>query len=227
MTRVLNGEGAEHEPLPNDAQAVGVRIVLEDEEGRIVSESFGAGESAWELRKQGRGWTMVERDDVDWAMLADLRRPEGEQAALLPSTASEEAETGQDGNASLGMRGQLGQGPHDAARRASGDLGDGGGIVGDAPPSHREKTPELGSVTPRQNRKLTVPKSLKTWRTWRTWKMPEEIRRPRGRRRWSPTTLRPMEILPEETLAVVESLSCARLRMFSRVGMRPRRRRWP
>ena len=36
VTRVLNGEGAEHEPA-NDAQAVGVRIVLEDEEGRIVS----------------------------------------------------------------------------------------------------------------------------------------------------------------------------------------------
>ena len=81
-----------------------MRIVLEDEEGRIVSESFGAGESAWELRKQGRGWTMVERDDVDWAMLADLRRPEDEQAALLPSTASEEAETGQDGNASPSMQ---------------------------------------------------------------------------------------------------------------------------
>ncbi|MGB1072584.1 MAG: SPOR domain-containing protein [Flavobacteriales bacterium] len=100
VTRVLDGEGAEHEPLPMDAQAVGVRIVLEDEEGRIVSESFGAGESAWELRKQGRGWTMVERDDVDWAMLADLRRPEGEQAALVPAVASEEAETGQDDNAS-------------------------------------------------------------------------------------------------------------------------------
>ena len=74
VTRVLNGEGCRARALPNDAQAVGVRIVLEDEEGRIVSESFGAGESAWELRKQGRGWTMVERDDVDWAMLADLRQ---------------------------------------------------------------------------------------------------------------------------------------------------------
>ena len=104
VTRVLDGEGAEHESLPMDAQAVGVRIVLEDEEGHIVSESFGAGESAWELRKQGRGWAMVERDDVDWAMLADLRRPEGEQAALLPAAASGEADPVQDGTAEDSMQ---------------------------------------------------------------------------------------------------------------------------
>jgi len=75
--RKLDGEGAEFQSLIAEESAVGVRIVLEDRDGQIVSESFGAADSSWELRKQGRGWTMVERNDVDWAMLADLRSQDG------------------------------------------------------------------------------------------------------------------------------------------------------
>ena len=71
--RRLDGEGPEHEPLPALEGAVGVRIVLEDEQGDIVYETFGDQGAAWELRKQDLGWTMVERSDVDWALLADLR----------------------------------------------------------------------------------------------------------------------------------------------------------
>jgi len=73
VTRALDGEGAEHEALPELDGAIGLRIVLEGEGGDIVSEAFGSNDSAWELRKQGRGWSLEERTEVDWAMLADLR----------------------------------------------------------------------------------------------------------------------------------------------------------
>ena len=53
---------------------------------------------------------MVERDDVDWAMLADLRRPEGEQAALLPATASEEAKRGKTATQTKACSGAAGSG---------------------------------------------------------------------------------------------------------------------
>ena len=73
VTRALDREGAEHEALPELDGAIGLRIVLEGEGGDIVSEAFGSNDSAWELRKQGRGWSLEERTEVDWAMLADLR----------------------------------------------------------------------------------------------------------------------------------------------------------
>ncbi|MGB1574030.1 MAG: hypothetical protein ACPG85_07095, partial [Flavobacteriales bacterium] len=89
VTRALDGEGAEHEALPVLDGAVGLRIVLEGEGGDIVSEAFGSNDSAWELRKQGRGWSLEERTEVDWAMLADLREeaaePAGSGASALDS----------------------------------------------------------------------------------------------------------------------------------------------
>ena len=69
---VGRGRGRARSPAELDG-AVGLRIVLEGEGGDIVSEAFGSNDSAWELRKQGRGWSLEERTEVDWAMLADLR----------------------------------------------------------------------------------------------------------------------------------------------------------
>ena len=93
VTRALNGEGAEHEALPVDEGALGVRIVLENEQGEIVSETYGAGASSWDLRKQGRGWTLVERADVDWAMLADLHALDSKGLASGPDGAVQDEST--------------------------------------------------------------------------------------------------------------------------------------
>ncbi len=52
-----------------------VRIVLEDATGALVSEAFGAGEGAWELKQGLNGWEVVAKSDVaaDWAVLSDLQ----------------------------------------------------------------------------------------------------------------------------------------------------------
>ena len=52
-----------------------VRIVLEDASGALVSEAFGAGEGAWELKQGLNGWEVVAKSDVaaDWAVLSDLQ----------------------------------------------------------------------------------------------------------------------------------------------------------
>ena len=92
VTRMLDGEGAEHEALPVLDGAVGLRIVLENEGGEILSETFGSNDSAWELRKQGRGWSLEERAEVDWAMLADLREQATEPAQ--PGASAVDAEIG-------------------------------------------------------------------------------------------------------------------------------------
>ena len=52
-----------------------VRIVLEDASGTLVSEAFGEGEGAWELKQGLNGWEVVAKSDVaaDWAILSDLQ----------------------------------------------------------------------------------------------------------------------------------------------------------
>lgn len=69
----LGQSPSNHVSLDEESSGVGVRWVLEDGSGQIVSEAFGSVDTAWELQKQGSGWTMVERVEQDWAMLADLQ----------------------------------------------------------------------------------------------------------------------------------------------------------
>ena len=161
---------------------------------------------------------MVERDDVDWAMLADL--PPGGRAGGLPSTASEEYET--ERRQRLCMRGSwvrdrmmLPEPAETSAMEAA---------LPAAPPCI-EKTPEPFGDTAAES-KADSAEVVEDLEDVEDVEDAGGIRRPRGRRRWSPTTLRPMEILLRKLLPW-SSLSCARLRMFSRVGMCPRRRRWP
>ena len=84
--------------LSENVEGTSVRVVLEDGEGRIVSEAFGNVETAWELQKQGGGWAMVERVEQDWAMLADLQETEPAKntseggATETPSNAPEGAQ---------------------------------------------------------------------------------------------------------------------------------------
>ena len=101
---------------------------------------------------------MVERDDVDW----QCRRfaPPGERAAPCSVYRVEEAETGQDGNASPSMQWGSWVGDRMMLPEEPAETSAMGGIVGDAPSSHRERPGRFGDNT-RQNRKLTVPKSLK------------------------------------------------------------------
>lgn len=68
----LDGEGARHLAFEGDAS---VRLVLEDRQGNIVAEEFGAGSGAWELRRTSTGWALDEQTDVlaDWAVLSDLQ----------------------------------------------------------------------------------------------------------------------------------------------------------
>ena len=68
----LNGDAAAHLAFSGGES---VRIVLEDAEGQVLAESFGAGEGAWELKKTSEGWSFEEKTDVlaDWAVLSDLQ----------------------------------------------------------------------------------------------------------------------------------------------------------
>ena len=70
-------------------------MVLVNDAGEIVSETFGQPDGAWELRKEGRGWNFEERVQPDWAMMADLQvgagvtEPrEANAAAEMPSTSA-------------------------------------------------------------------------------------------------------------------------------------------
>lgn len=68
---VIDGEGSH---LKFDG-GESVRIVLEDADGHVVSEAFGEGEGAWELKKGVTGWELVAKAEVaaDWAVLSDLQ----------------------------------------------------------------------------------------------------------------------------------------------------------
>ena len=67
----------------------GVRLVLEDKEGNVLTEAFGDGVGAWELRKGSDGWVLEGQSDVaaDWAVLSDLQV--GAKAGSSDGTASE------------------------------------------------------------------------------------------------------------------------------------------
>ena len=74
MEKDLSRSEASHVSVSEHVSGSAVRVVLEDGQGQIVSEAFGSIDTAWELQKQGAGWTMVERVAQDFAMLADLQQ---------------------------------------------------------------------------------------------------------------------------------------------------------
>ena len=94
-TRLAGVEGEHQSISARDAQA-GVRVVLVNGAGEIVSETYGQPDGAWELRKEGRGWNFEERIQPDWAMMADLQVGAGVAepgeanvaAAEMPSTSA-------------------------------------------------------------------------------------------------------------------------------------------
>ena len=74
MEKDLSRSETSHLSVSEHVSGSAVRVVLEDGQGQIVSEAFGSIDTAWELQKQGAGWTMVERVAQDFAMLADLQQ---------------------------------------------------------------------------------------------------------------------------------------------------------
>ena len=61
-----------HLSMPQIQSGGGVRLVLENAEGKVVAEAFGDAEETWRLNKRGQGWTFEEQARPDWAMLADF-----------------------------------------------------------------------------------------------------------------------------------------------------------
>lgn len=74
--RDMEDGGAQHLAYAGDGS---VRVVLEDADGRILAESFGEEEGAWQLQKSASGWSLEDQSDVlaDWAVLADLQMEDG------------------------------------------------------------------------------------------------------------------------------------------------------
>ena len=61
-----------HLSLPQIPSGSGVRVVLENAEGKVVAEAFGEVDETWRLNKRGQGWTFEAQARPDWAMLANL-----------------------------------------------------------------------------------------------------------------------------------------------------------
>ena len=61
-----------HLSLPQIPSGSGVRVVLENAEGKVVAEAFGEADETWRLNKRGQGWTFEAQARPDWAMLANL-----------------------------------------------------------------------------------------------------------------------------------------------------------
>ena len=88
----LKGDAAAHLSFSGDNS---VRIILEDVDGNVVAESFGAGEGAWELKKTSSGWDLEDKSDVlaDWAVLSDLQVAESVGARASSGAGSDVSET--------------------------------------------------------------------------------------------------------------------------------------
>ena len=105
-----NGEEMAAESLDGDAPShvafageAAVRIVLEDADGRVISESFGNGEGAWELKRGSDGWVLEGKTDVaaDWALLSDVQvGPAPVSSSLADGAAGESASSSESSGVS-------------------------------------------------------------------------------------------------------------------------------
>ena len=73
MNRAESAPGGEEgRELPQIPSGSGVRVVLENAEGKVVAEAFGEVDETWRLNKRGQEWTFEAQARPDWAMLANL-----------------------------------------------------------------------------------------------------------------------------------------------------------